>query len=40
MKMKKGEIELVNAANIPYPDGDEVDPETTGKVMKFVIVKP
>lgn len=35
-----GEIELTNSANSPYPDGDAVDSETTGKVMKFVIKKP
>jgi len=31
-------IQLRNTANAPYPDGDPVDPRTTGKVMEFRVV--
>jgi FtsP/CotA-like multicopper oxidase with cupredoxin domain len=32
-------ITLKNDANAPYPDGDPVDPETTGRVMEFRVSK-
>jgi FtsP/CotA-like multicopper oxidase with cupredoxin domain len=30
-------IILQNVANAPFPDGDPVDPETTGQVMQFTV---
>jgi FtsP/CotA-like multicopper oxidase with cupredoxin domain len=28
---------LLNSSNSPFPDGDPVDPETTGRVMQFTV---
>jgi FtsP/CotA-like multicopper oxidase with cupredoxin domain len=28
---------LMNSANAPYPDGDAVEPSTTGRIMQFVV---
>jgi FtsP/CotA-like multicopper oxidase with cupredoxin domain len=33
-------LTLRNAANGPYPDGDPVDPETNGQVMRFIVGMP
>ena len=33
-------LTLRNTANGPYPDGDPVDPETTGQVMQFIVALP
>ena len=30
-------ILLKNTANTPYPDGDPIDPETTGQIMQFTV---
>jgi spore coat protein A len=31
-------IKLLNDANTPFPDGGEVDPETTAQIMRFKVV--
>jgi FtsP/CotA-like multicopper oxidase with cupredoxin domain len=31
-------IIMMNSANAPYPDGDPVDPATTGQLMQFTVV--
>jgi spore coat protein A, manganese oxidase len=31
------EVTLLNSASAPFPDGDPVDPATTGQIMKFVV---
>ena len=31
------EVILLNSAPGPFPDGDPVDPRTTGQIMKFVV---
>ena len=33
-------IVMTNDANIPYPDGDPIDPDTVGQIMAFKVVKP
>lgn len=33
-------IILTNTAPAPFPDGDSVDPDTTGKVMQFTVTSP
>jgi spore coat protein A len=33
-------IMVTNSANAPYPDGDPVDPQTSGKVMAFKVSLP
>ena len=33
-------LTLRNTANGPYPDGDPVDPETSGQVMQFIVGLP
>src|SRR5262249_192537 len=33
-------IILTNSANAPFPGGDPVDPDSTGLVMAFKVVKP
>ncbi len=30
-------VQLLNDARTPYPDGDKVDPDTTGKIMQFTV---
>jgi len=34
------EILVLNSANGPFPGGDPPDPDTTGQVLKFVVVTP
>jgi spore coat protein A, manganese oxidase len=36
---QRGDIFLTNDAAAPFPDGDPVDPATTGQIMKFSIAK-
>lgn len=31
-------LSLLNSASSPFPDGDPIDPETTGQVMQFTVV--
>jgi spore coat protein A len=33
-------LTLVNDAPAPFPDGDAPDPETTGQIAQFRVVKP
>jgi len=30
-------VRLLNTANAPFPDGDPVDPDTTGQIMQFTV---
>ena len=32
-------VTLLNNANAPFPDGDPVDPETTGQIMQFTVTR-
>jgi spore coat protein A len=37
---QRGDIFLTNDAAAPFPDGNPVDPATTGQIMKFSVAKP